>query len=341
MKRIGLTSFALSLALLAMVNGTSSGVAQIQSNLLPKTRKLRLGIKHPQASNQIIRVRSKDGTLIAVECAGAGPSLIMVHGGIGDRTRWTPMFPLLSSRFTVCAMDRRGHGASGDFPNYSLQKEAEDIAAVVDSRPGTVFVLGHSYGGVGALEATFLTKRISKLILYEPPLQDPVDPNLAVAEAIERMIKNGEREQAVATFLREVVKLSSSEVEAMRSRPSWPNLVATIDSQPRQIRALAAYKFDPKRMRMVRMPTLLLTGSETVSPYLKQAISSLQASLPNPTLVVLEGQQHNAMDVARQEVAETITKFLLASADRSERKSHRRHNKRLQRTRLSAAVIER
>src|SRR5438128_6383554 len=100
------------------------------------------------SKNSIIRVTSKDGTRIAVECAGAGPSLVIVHGGTGDRSRWTPLFPLFASRFTVCAMDRRGHGASGDSPDYSLQKEAEDVVAVVNSQPGPVFVLGHSLGGV-------------------------------------------------------------------------------------------------------------------------------------------------------------------------------------------------
>ena len=63
------------------------------------------------------------------------------------------MFPLLTSQLTVCAMDRRGRGASGDSPEYSLQKEAEDVAAVVNSRSGSSFVFGHSYGGVAALEA--------------------------------------------------------------------------------------------------------------------------------------------------------------------------------------------
>jgi len=96
-------------------------------------------------------------------------------------------------------MDRRGHGASGDSPDYALQKEAEDVAAVVNSRPGTVFVLGHSYGGVCALEATFLTERISKLILYEPPLQDRID--LTVVDRIERMIQDGAREQARGDLL--------------------------------------------------------------------------------------------------------------------------------------------
>lgn len=271
----------------------------------------------PRLDTEMVRVRSKDGTLIAVECTGTGPSLILVHGGIGDRTRWTPMFPLLSSHFTVCAMDRRGRGASGDSPEYSLQKEAEDVAAVVASRPGTVFVLGHSYGGVSALEATFLTDRISKLILYEPPLQDPIDHNLAVADTIERMIRDGQREQAVVTFLSEVGRQSPSEVAAMKSRPSWPGLVATIDSHPRQMRSLAAYRFDAKRMNTVSMPTLLLIGSETASPHIRQAISSLQASLPNPTLVVLKGQQHNAMDSARQMLAEAIINFLLDTTDTS------------------------
>src|SRR5579859_6617587 len=96
-------------------------------------------------------VASKDGVRIAVECAGAGPTLLLVHGGTGDRTRWTPMFPMLSQRFRVCAMDRRGHGLSGDRTDYSLRKEAEDVASVVDALPGPVFVLGHSYGGVAAL----------------------------------------------------------------------------------------------------------------------------------------------------------------------------------------------
>ena len=262
-------------------------------------------------AGEVTRVPSNDATLIAVECAGVGPSLILVHGGLGDRTRWAPMFPLLASHFTVCAMDRRGHGESGDSPDYSLQKEAEDVASVVDSRPGEVFVLGHSYGGVSALEATFLTDRISKLVLYEPPLLDPIDHNLAVAGKIEGLIEQGKRKEAVDAFLSEVTKQSPAEVAAMKSRPSWAGLVQTIDSHPRQMRALASYRFDPARMSLVKMPTLLLLGSDTSSPHLKQATRSLEASLPDATLVVLEGQEHNAMDSGRETLAEVLVEFLL------------------------------
>jgi pimeloyl-ACP methyl ester carboxylesterase len=111
--------------------------------------------------------------------------------------------------------------------------------------------------------------------------------------------------------MREAVRQTPDEVAAMRSRPSWPGLVASIGSQPRQMRALAAYRFDPRRMSAIRVPTLLLTGGKSTSPYIKRAIHSLQASLPNSTLIVLEGQQHNAMDTGREPLAQAITSFLL------------------------------
>ena len=152
-----------------------------------------------KSETSVVQVPSRDGTLIAVECAGAGPNLVIVHGGTGDRSRWKPLFPFFASHFTVCAMDLRGRGASGDSADYSLQKGAEDVAAVVNSRPGTVFVLGHSIGGVCALEAAFLTDKISKLVLYEPPLQDRNHD--AVATKMENMIHAGKSEQALVTFL--------------------------------------------------------------------------------------------------------------------------------------------
>lgn len=262
----------------------------------------------PSRPGSVVTVRSKDGTSIAVECAGTGPSLVIVHGGTGDRTRWTPLFPLFASHFTVCAMDRRGHGASGDSLDYSLEKEIEDVAAVANSRPGTVFVLGHSYGAVSALEAAFLTNKISKLVLYEPPLQD-LD-HTAVAARMEKMIQAGDRERAAVTFFQEIVMISPSEVAAMKARPSWSALKASIDSQIRQIRALAGYRFNPKHVSTLKVPTLLLTGSKTSSPQLKSAIDSLMQCLPNRKVVVFEGQQHNAMDTIPQQFASAVIDFL-------------------------------
>src|SRR6266496_2630817 len=105
-----------------------------------------------ETRSQVSFIRSKDGTRIAVECLGKGPSLLIVHGGTGDRSRWKPLLPLFASHFTVCAMDRRGHGESEAGSNYSLRKEFEDVAAVVNvlSRNG----LGQQDGALAYARAT-------------------------------------------------------------------------------------------------------------------------------------------------------------------------------------------
>ena len=208
-------------------------------------------------------------------------------------------------------MDRRGRGASGDSPEYSLKKEAEDVAAVVNSRKGTVYVFGHSYGGVAALEAAFLTKQIAKLMLYEPPLHEPVGPNLAAADQVEQLAKNGSPEQALILFQKTIVQQPAEEIERMRSRPNWPSMLSTIALQPRQMRALAEYKFDADRMKKIKIPTLLLLGTNTKSYYAKQSIEALQRSLPRPTLAELDGQGHNAVDGGRQALADEIIRFAL------------------------------
>src|SRR5215471_3670463 len=116
----------------------ASVMASITVSFAPKTE--------TQAQQSFIN--SKDGTRIAVDCAGKGPTLLIVHGGTGDRRRWQPLLPLFAAHFNVCAMDRRGHGESEAGADYSLHKEFEDVAAVVNSLPEPVFVLGHSIGGV-------------------------------------------------------------------------------------------------------------------------------------------------------------------------------------------------
>ena len=235
--------------------------------------------------------------------------MLIVHGGTGDRKRWQPLLPLFAKSFNVCTMDRRGHGESQPGENYTLRKESEDVVAVVNSRPGPVFVLAHSIGGVAALEAALLNRKIARLALYEPPLQD-LDHS-EVADRMERLIQTGDREQALIIFFRDIVMMSPQEIETVKSRPIWPERVAAIDIQIREIRSLSKYRFDPRRIRKVRVPTLLLTGSKTRSPQLKQAITSLVNTLPNRTLVILEGEEHNAMDNIPHQFADHVTKFLL------------------------------
>src|SRR5918911_520983 len=93
---------------------------------------------------ELVTVTSKDGTPIALWKSGAGPSLLAVHGTAADHTAWDGVVPLLADRFTVYAMDRRGRGASGDAPEYALEREFEDVTAAVNALPGPVHLYGHS-----------------------------------------------------------------------------------------------------------------------------------------------------------------------------------------------------
>jgi pimeloyl-ACP methyl ester carboxylesterase len=110
-------------------------------------------------------IRSKDGTPIAYWHSGAGAPLLLVHGATGDHLTWTPVLPALERHFSVYTMDRRGRGESGDGNTYAIEREFEDIAAVVDAIGGAVDVLGSSFGATCALEATRLIANIRRLIL--------------------------------------------------------------------------------------------------------------------------------------------------------------------------------
>ena len=97
-------------------------------------------------------VLSADGTQIAAWRSCDGPALVLVHGAAADHRRWAPVLPALEERFTVLAIDRRGRGQSGDSDDYALEREFEDVAAVVEWAGEAVHVLGHSYGGICALD---------------------------------------------------------------------------------------------------------------------------------------------------------------------------------------------
>jgi pimeloyl-ACP methyl ester carboxylesterase len=119
----------------------------------------------------VTRVASADGTEIAYWTSGEGPPLVLVHGATADHNRWGPLLPYLERSFTVHAMDRRGRGGSGDAPGYSIAREFEDVAVVVDAVAGAsgsvVDIYGHSYGGLCVFGGATLTSNIGNLVLYD------------------------------------------------------------------------------------------------------------------------------------------------------------------------------
>lgn len=246
------------------------------------------------------KVTSADGTLIAYVRSGSGKPLLLVHGTTADHRRWATVLPRFEQHFTVFAMDRRGRGGSGDSPEYAVRREAEDVAAMVEAitlqtgEPADV--LAHSYGAVCSLEAALLTDHINRLILYEPPL--PVGLRLykpGLPERIQALIDGDELEAALEVFFREEVKMPEHELIVYRSLPMWKERIKITPTLVREMVLDHTYIFDATRFARLEVPTLLLLGSE--SPMIFQrAIATLDAALPRSHVVILQGEQHIAMD---------------------------------------------
>jgi pimeloyl-ACP methyl ester carboxylesterase len=260
------------------------------------------------------RTTSRDGTEIGYFSSGDGPPLLLIHGGLGDHTRWDALRPYLEPQFTVHAMDRRGRGASGDGPEYQLEREFEDVVAVVEAvadRSGSaVAVYGHSYGGLCALGAATLTAGIDKLVLYEgwPPV-DPAawTPPPGSLERLEELMAAGDREAVLETFLREFVKMSGQEIDAYRSQPSWQGRVAAAHTIIREERAFQERAFEPEAVAGITLPTLLMVGEDQTLDWQAETVRD---ALTDTRIRVLEGQAHTADIVAPEIVADQLLTFL-------------------------------
>jgi pimeloyl-ACP methyl ester carboxylesterase len=262
----------------------------------------------------VLRTASRDGTEIGYFKTGEGPPLVLVHGLLGDHTRWTALRPHFEPHCTVYALDRRGRGASGDHPDYDVVREHEDVAAVVDTIADTVgdgvAVLGSSGGASYALAAAGLTPNIRRLVLFEPPARPVLE--LLPAELLDRldaMLAAGEREALLETAYRAVVGLSEAEIDYLRRRPEWPNRVAAAHTVPRELRVSPERAFDPEQAATVGTPTLVLVGGATPEPF-RASAQTVAATLPNARLTVLAGQHHGAEMFAPDIVADAVLAFL-------------------------------
>jgi pimeloyl-ACP methyl ester carboxylesterase len=268
--------------------------------------------RNPITEARMEKVKSKDGTDIAYWVGGEGPPLVLVHGTTADHTRWASVSPAFQEKFTVYAVDRRGRGESGDTLPYAIEREFEDIAAVVNAIPGPVNLLGHSYGAICSLGAALLTEAIAKLVLYEPPIPAGIDiyPPGA-ADRIQKLVDAGDRDGAVSTFFREIVKMPEHELALQRSLPIWKARVAAAHTIPREMMFDEQYKFSPERFRKVDVPALLLLGGDS-PPFLKGATELVSQTLPHNRIAVMPGQQHTAMNTAPQLFTSEVLKFLLS-----------------------------
>ncbi len=259
---------------------------------------------------------SVDGTRIGFERVGQGPPLLVVHGGMGDRTRWGGVAADLAAGFDTLLLDRRGRGlsADGDAP-HALEREVEDISAVVAAVGGPIRVLAHSFGGLVALEAARTVPGIERMVIYEPPFDTPgaraLEPT--VTDQITALIAAGDPDAALSVFLTEVVEVPAERQAAMRGTPLWAARTAALPTFARENRVVQRYRFDPLRFADVRVPIRFLLG--TASPQSLQASTrAAHAAVPGSDLVELPSQGHAAMDTAPALFLRAVRDFLGAPA---------------------------
>jgi pimeloyl-ACP methyl ester carboxylesterase len=259
----------------------------------------------------ISKVLSNDGTPIAFYSSGRGSPLILVAGsGAANPVAW-PAVPALEEHYRLLAVDRRGRGESGDGATYTIEREFEDLAAVIDTTGGPADLLGHSFGALLALEAALLSQNLRRLILYEPLIPRPgtrIYPE-GYIDRLEAQLGAGDRESALITHYRENAGLTEDEIEAVKSSPIWPARLATVHTLPREMRAEEGYEFDAPRFRDFHTPTLLLLGGESPAVF-QESAETVKNGLPNCRIAMIAGEKHIAMYTAPELFAAEVVQFL-------------------------------
>ncbi|SFC24762.1 Pimeloyl-ACP methyl ester carboxylesterase [Halobiforma haloterrestris] len=255
-------------------------------------------------------VTSADGTRIGYETFGEGPPLVCLHGSSETRHGWYPLRPALENDFTLVVPDRRGRGGSGDAESYGLEREVEDLRAVVDDLDGDVSVFGHSFGGLVALAAAGDVP-VERLVLYEPSLLVGDHRGDDLSDRLQERFAADGREAAMKHFYRE-----GAGIPAPEELPIWPDEVNfdLLETVIRETAAVEAYDL-PAEIEL-EQPTLLLTG-ERGPAHLREAARTLDDRLPRSRLAELEGVGHVGVKTAPGQVAAELRTFRKEHASRA------------------------
>jgi pimeloyl-ACP methyl ester carboxylesterase len=259
----------------------------------------------------ISTVTSKDGTTIAFDRIGAGPSLILVVGAFNDRSTGAPLAEVLASSFTTVTYDRRGRGASGDTAPYAVEREVEDLDALIDVVGGEASVFGYSSGAALALKAAAAGSAVRKLALYDlPPIVDdglPLDP-VDHATMLADLVAEGRRGDAVEYFQSKLVGLPDEIVAQLRHAPFRPALEAMAHTLVYEAMLVAARWRPEDLASSITVPTLAVAAGAG-SRLLPAAAQALAAAVPNARAVTLDGQTH---DIDPMVLGPVLEEFFLA-----------------------------
>jgi pimeloyl-ACP methyl ester carboxylesterase len=259
-------------------------------------------------------VTSKDGTLIAYDELGEGPPLVLVGGAFNTRS-FGPngaLAPLMAERFTVINYDRRGRGYSTDTLPYAVEREVEDIEALIEEAGGSASVFGISSGVVLALEAANRGLNVEKLALYEAPFvvddsRTPVPDDYL--KRLENLVASDRRGDAVRLFMREGIGLPALIVALMRFMPAWSKLKGVAHTVVYDAALVDDYQkgkpLPAEHWASVTMPTLVAVGGKSPD-WMRNGMRELADVLPNARHITLEGQTHI---VKPEALAPVLVKF--------------------------------
>jgi pimeloyl-ACP methyl ester carboxylesterase len=247
------------------------------------------------------RVRSKDGTSIAYDRDGSGPAVILVGGAFVDRSENAPLAAELAERFTVYNYDRRGRGDSGDTLPYAVEREIEDIQALIAEAGGSAHLYGISSGGALALEAAAAGVEVDKLAVYEVPYNmadDGPQRHREYVEQLEAFLAEGRRGDAAELFMR-LAGASDEMIAGAKDSPMWPGLEAIAHTLAYDAACMGNNHPPAARLARITRPTLVATGGRSPDSFVGgggdffgKAGDSIAASIPQAERQTIEGQTH-------------------------------------------------
>jgi pimeloyl-ACP methyl ester carboxylesterase len=251
---------------------------------------------------------SKDGTTIAFDKIGAGPTVILVDGALCYRG-FGPMgalAPHLAPHFTVITYDRRGRGESGNTLPYAVEREVEDIEALINEAGGSAFVYGISSGGALAIHAASRLPAIKKVAIYEVPYSLEAGRSIVADYTIRlnETLSEGRRGDAVAVFMKRVGTPDEA-IAGMRHAPMWPTLEAVAPTLAYDNGVMGDGTVPAGRAAAVKVPMLVLDGGASPT-IMREAADAIADSVPGAQRRTLEGQTH---EVAAEAIAPVLVEF--------------------------------
>ncbi|SRR6266487_552161 len=257
-------------------------------------------------------VRSADGTTIAYDQLGKGSALILVGGALEQRamdSETAQLAPLLAQHFTVLHYDRRGRGESTDTQSYAVEREIEDIDALITEAGGSAFVFGISSGAALALEAAIkLGDKVKKLAMYEAPYNDDEAARQAwkaYRKRLADMLAQGHSGDALALFMM-LVGMPADHLDGVRQHPLWPMWKSTAPTLAYDATVMGEEASVPsEKAAHVAVPTLVMDGSASF-PFMHVSAMALANAIPDAEHRTLEDQTH---EVAVTVLAPVLVEF--------------------------------